>query len=163
MTFGPLAATINGFPLKPLSYVGSSGETATWSVSAPYTSLGGPSDPPSGNYPINFTMTVDGLGSSPWIDATTLGLAADIGAVADNSAGADFTLKWQVLVDMGIYGIRPLNGPNGVPGINHTGFSFASGFYSVAAVPEPSAFLSVGLVGLGLIGWKKLKQNRDRK
>ncbi|TWU25821.1 PEP-CTERM sorting domain-containing protein [Bythopirellula polymerisocia] len=159
--YGPLAATINGGSLNPLSYVGSSGTTATWSVSAPYTSAGGTGDPPSGNYPITFTMTVSGLGPSPWIDATSLGLSADIGAVADNSAGADFTLHWQVLVDMGSYGIVPLNGPGGVPGSNHTGFSFADGFYSTAAVPEPSSFLCVGLVGLGLIGWKKLKQNRE--
>ncbi|TWU27560.1 PEP-CTERM sorting domain-containing protein [Bythopirellula polymerisocia] len=38
-----------------------------------------------------------------------------------------------------------------------------TGFAQFTAVPEPSAFLCLGLVGMGLLGFKKLKQNRVTK
>lgn len=142
VTYGPLAATIDGAPLIALSFDSVSGTTATWSTSAPYTSASGSGDPPSGNYPIEFRMTVTGLGASPWVDATTLGLPANVGAVADNSSGQDFTVNFEFVADLGS-GFIPLNSVPGPGG--HVGSSFADGFY-YAAIPETSSFLFGGMI-----------------
>ena len=157
-TYGTLGAGLAG-SLLPFNYVGASGQTATFTLISPYISPGGTGDPPSGNYPVRLEMTVTGLGATPWVDAVSLGLPADVGAVVQNTAGLDFTLSWQMQADMGS-GYIPLNGPGGVPqNGGGTVSSFATGFY-YAPVPEASSFLFSGLIacvfGSGL--WLKRRR-----
>lgn len=135
-----------------MSYVGATGQTATWSVVSPYVSANGIGDPPSGNYPIEFNMTITGLGAAPWIDPLSVGLPANLGAVVDNSAGVDFTLQWEFVANMGA-GFIPLNDvPQGSGG--QTQSSFADGFYYLP-VPEPGSVALLGVAACVLIGRRR--------
>ncbi len=48
------------------------------------------------------------------------------------------------------------------PEFGHTTFGPNAMTASVTAVPEPSAFWCLGLIGVGLIGWNKLKKTNTK-
>lgn len=105
-------------------------------------------------------MTITGLGATPWItDLASIGLDVgfgDLGAVADNSSGADFTLTWKIEANVGS-GWQAIN--NISQHISHDGYtntSFATGFYSAVPVPAAVWLFSSGL--LGLIGIARRKK-----
>jgi len=128
-----------------LAFVGVFGTTAIWEGSTSYTSPGGPGPGSCASCPIRLEIDVSGLGAAPWVlegsVAGLTGLAAGIGAVIDDSAGADFVANFQFLADLG----------NGFVAINSivpqyggaTVSSFSGAFYST--VPEPSVLMMLGL------------------
>lgn len=161
--YGPAGAGLSGSP-DAFVFDGASGQTATW------TALTIWDDPNSGGGVAPATtrleMTITGLGANPWItnlasvgldDTGTFGA---LGAVADNSAGADFVLTWTIMADTGS-GYIPINDvqqPAGPP-YDQTRSSVATGFYHTSAVPLPAAawlFISA-LGGLVVAKRKQLK------
>ena len=162
---GALGAGLDS-SVHPITFSSVSGTTATWGVTTPYTSPGGPGNLAAGSYsiPLELRMTITGLGPAPWVDALTLGITdANVGVVADNSAGADFTLNWEIVAFLSpaLGGWVPINSvAQGPPG-GQTQSSFATGFYHTVAVPEPSAFLFGSLACLGFVGFRVRKKNRS--
>ncbi len=128
-----------------LPFAGISGTTAVWQGTTSYTSPGGPGPGSCASCPIRLEIDVSGLGATPWVlegsVAGLTGLAAGIGAVIDDSAGADFVANFQFLADLGS-GFVALNSIT--PQYGGATVSTVSGaFYST--VPEPSVLMMLGL------------------
>jgi hypothetical protein len=145
-------ATLDG-TLHDLAFLGISGTTAIWQGTTSYTSPGGPGAlSPCASCPIRFVVDITGLGANPWVTERSVAglsaLAPGIGAVVDDSSGADFSANLQFQADLG-GGFVAINGVlQGAPG-GQTGSSVSGAFYS-APVPEPGtlAMLLAGVASL---------------
>lgn len=140
-----------------LTFSGVSGATATWAGTTgwtnPTTSVHSPA------VPIKLDIEIT-AGSPTW---TTLPIGGytfpAIGAVIDNSAGADYSINLLFSADVGagyvpINTIMQLSSPPGL-----TNSSVSLGFYSVE-VPEPSALM---VWGVGLIGAATYRVRKRRR
>lgn len=166
--YGPVGVGLDGL-VAPFVFGSVSGQTAVWNGSTTY--FDGTSNPPADT---RLTMTVTGLGATPWVtDLASIGLDDTgtfgiLGAVVDVSSGSDFVLTWKIEAKIGNGGFQPVNGSSGIqqfPGHDgDTRTNFATGFYSeaTAAVPEPASLLTFsGLaLGIGLGGWRKRRKQR---
>lgn len=129
-----------------LAFSSSSGTTATWTGLTTYT------NPhtlvTTSNVPIEMIVSISGLGASPWVPAVPLGLPAGMGAVVDDSTGADFTANVQFLANVG-GGFVALNSIDNGGGLTNS--SISGGFFS--PVPEPASFVLCGsLLATVLVG-----------
>jgi len=149
--YGALGAGLNG-SVDAFSLYGVSGTTAEWRANTQWLN---PFTLNTQAAQTRLTMDITGLGANPWITNLAsiglddVGMFGDLGAVADNSAGLNFTLNWSVEADTGS-GWQSINSIQ--QHISHDGYtqsSVATGFYSVSEVPVPAA---VWLFGSGLIG-----------
>lgn len=87
------------------------------------------------------------LASMQWNEGTSLLTASRPGWGGDVSAGSLY------VGGDGSWMCPLLDGPGSA--------ACVTGHVTVTAVPEPSAFAFLGLVGLGVVGLKKLRPNRD--
>lgn len=131
----------------PLAFSSASGTTATWSGTTSYTN---PQNNSTSTVPVEMIITVSGLGATPWTAAAPLGLPAGMGAVVDNSAGADFTANVQFLADVGS-GFVALNSISVGGGLANA--SVSGGFF--ASVPEPSS-VALCLAGVSALALSKV-------
>jgi len=143
-------ASLDGTP-HVLTLSSISGTVATWSGTTSWTDPNTSTFYPSISILVN--VNVGGLGANPWLLSTSVpgldpGVGTGIGAVVDNSSGADYTANFQFLADVGS-GYQAINTINqGSGGLTLS--SFSAGFYT----PEPSVLmmLGLGLAGLGVRG-----------
>jgi hypothetical protein len=142
---GVVGAGLNG-TANAFSFVGITGSTATWEADTTWINdVTGDLQ----NAKTRLEMTIAGL---TWItDLASIGLDTfgDLGAVVDNSSGADFTLEWNIMADTGggwlaINSIQQADGNDG-----NTKSNFATGFYYTTPAPAVLVLLSMGLVGVG--------------
>lgn len=158
--YGALGAGLNG-SVDAFSLHSVTGTTAEWRASTQWLN---PTTLVLQAAQTRLTMDISGLGVNPWItDLASIGLDdvgmfGDLGVVADNSAGLDFTLNWSVQADTGS-GWQSINSVQ--QHITHDGYtrsSVGTGFYSVSAVPVPAAIWLFGSGLLGLIGVARRKK-----
>ncbi len=137
-----------------LTLSGISGTTATWAGTTDWTD---PFDSTNySNVPIELRIDISFLGANPWVLSTSVagldpGPGTGIGAVVDNSAGADFTANVQFLADIPTDGLGNFIALNDVlVGGGQANSSFTGGFYS--AVPEPGTalLLAAGVLALSI-------------
>ena len=143
------AAGLDGI-LHPMSFAGVSGTQSWWETTSNWTN---PTTNVTTLETIRLLITITGLGTSPWVDATTVGLPASLGWVVDNSSGGNFSANLSFIVPT--EGGQALNALQQFPGCSGNPCarsSFAGGFYYVDPVPEPGtlALAGLGLIGLGL-------------
>lgn len=100
--------------------------------------------------PLRCLVEVGGLGPSPWLDATSVGLPLELGAVVSNPAGMDFSLLFKIEADYGS-GFVPLDEhpPQSVSVRFGSQYGFAA--YVVRPIPEPSTALLLGIGFAALI------------
>ncbi|HEX5447022.1 MAG TPA: PEP-CTERM sorting domain-containing protein [Pirellulales bacterium] len=128
-------AALDGSP-DTLSFSTVAGLTGTWTGTTSWT------DPDTSTFhasvPIKMDITIT-AGPVAWDTLPIAGLAFDpgLGAVIDNSAGANYTINVQFTADTGA-GYVPINTIHQGTGGNTLG-SVSLGFYST--VPEPSTLV----------------------
>ncbi|PHS11067.1 MAG: hypothetical protein COA78_10475 [Blastopirellula sp.] len=166
VNYGPNGAGLDG-SANSFFFTGASGQTATWASNTLWRIHNSPGGSHSGAS-TRLTMTVEGLGANPWIDANSVGINigtyGDVGVVVDNSAGVAFTVKWEIEANTGS-GWQALNSV--LQHSDHNGrtrSSFATGFYStepvVDTVPEPT---SMAIFGIGALCMGAGAARRRRK
>lgn len=161
LNYGPAGAGLSG-TADPFVFSGVSGQTATWTA---LTTWDNPNVIGTGTTAATtrLRMTITGLGGTPWItDLASVGLDdtgtfGALGAVADNSAGLDFDLTWDIMADTGggYIAINSVQQPPGPP-YDQTRSSVATGFYST--VPVPAAAWLFGSAMVGLFGVSRRKR-----
>jgi hypothetical protein len=134
-----------------LSFSSNAGTSATWLGTTSYTN---PANSNTSTVPVEMVITVSGLGADPWVPAAPLGLPSGMGAVVDDSLGADFTANVQFLADVGS-GFVALNSISVGGGLANS--SVSGGFFS--PVSEPSSLL-LGLTAL--LGFPRIVVARVR-
>jgi hypothetical protein len=122
-----------------------SGTTATWSGTTTWTNPN--TSVVTTNVPWELRIDISGLGTTPWVQASTLGLPSPVGYVVDDSAGTTFTanLKFVANVGSGFVAMNTIQQSPSTPSLTQT--SFGGGFYfdRPSAVPEPASLLLTGL------------------
>lgn len=116
------------------------GDQAVWTGISYYNHVGDHS-PPAGYYQTKFTITVTGLGSSPWVLGSSEG-RPDASALANVTAASGFTanLLFEVNTGSGYVPMDTLPNNGG-----YTQEQFYGGFY-LAPVPEPSTVIAGALL-----------------
>ena len=152
------AAGLDG-TYNPMAFSGDSGTTATWDVTSVYTN---PMTLVTSTDTIQLAIDVTGLGTTPWIMATSVGLPGTIGAVVDDSAGSNFTANIAFTdVSQGGIAINQLLQPTSS---DLTVSSFNGAFYYnppvVSSTPEPGTLV---LMGASLIGFAVLRRRVSGK
>jgi hypothetical protein len=157
LDYGPAGAGLSG-TADTFSLFGVSGQTAEWRANTTWFNPGTQANQAAET---RLTMTVTGLGATPWItDLASIGLDVgfgDLGAVVDNSNGLDFVLTWNIQANTGS-GWQTINSV--LQDISNTGdtrSSVGTGFYS--AVPIPAAAWLFGSGLLGLVGIARRKKS----
>lgn len=146
-------ASLDGTP-DPLAFSSATATTATWTGTTSWT------DPSNSIFyaavPIKLDIAVT-AGPASWVTLPILGILFDpaLGAVIDNSTGANYAINLKFSADVGS-GYQAINTINQLGG-GLTTSSVSLGFYSV---PEPSSF---GLAGIALglaLGGRFLRRRR---
>jgi hypothetical protein len=149
--------------LHTMTYDQTMGTTAYWQTTSSYTN---PTTNATSTQTIWLAIDIFGLGSSPWISATSIGLPSSVGAVVDDSAGSNFSANLLFTVGASPGG-TPINNlqqapTTGCPDSNcRTQTAFTGAFYwtdPVAAVPEPA---SLALIGAGMVGFCAIRRPRN--
>jgi hypothetical protein len=152
----PPAAALDG-SLDSMTFTGAAGTVATWNGTTSWV------NPMTNvlvmNVPTQLTITIAGLGPNPWVSFAAVNGSdpSGVGAVVDNSLGANFSATLAFFANVGS-GWQPLNiidqrpNPSG-----QTRSSFSGGFYSAAPVPLPAAawLLLSGLMGVIFAGKRR--------
>lgn len=142
------------FPFHPqMSFVDTDGTTARWEGSSDLVT-----DTISMTVPTRYLLTVQGLGSDPWIDASTVGAPTSIGAVVDVSSGADFSTTVFFQADYGD-GFVPMEEPP-FPFTGRRGVSVGYSFYAVYTIPEPSALVLAAMGTALFVAMRVLRRRR---
>ena len=156
------AAGLDG-TLHTMTYVSTSGTTSYWDTMSSYTN---PATNVTSTQTIWLAIDITGLGSSPWISATSIGLPSSVGVVVDDSTGSNFSANLLFTVGASPGG-TPINNlqqapTTGCPPNNcRTQTSFNGAFYwtdPVAAAPEPA---SLALIGAGMVGFCAIRRPRN--
>ena len=150
------AAGLDGV-LHAMTFTGISGTSSFWQTTSNYTN---PTTSITSLETIVLQIAISGLGATPWVLASSLGLASAIGAVIDDSSALPFSANIAFTV-----------GGNAINNLqqgccNLTQSSFAGGFYydDPAAVPEPGplALLGVAMFGLAAVR-RRSARNSERE
>lgn len=145
--------TLDG-TLHAMTFDTISGTTAYWNTTSPYTD---PTTLGTSTQTIWLSIDITGLGPTPWITSTSVGLPAAIGAVVDDSTGANYSALLQFAVGPTLGGSTPLNSVQQPTSSNLTASSFSGAFYytpeAIANAAEPGtvALLGASLLGVGLV------------
>jgi hypothetical protein len=144
--FPPVSGVDNNFTTMTFSHY--SGNTAVWTGLSSY-------NPGTGPVPVNTELDISIVaGSVSWISAAGVGLPSSIGAVIDDSAGANYSVNLQFLANG-----QPLNT---FPHELNSSSDFSGAFYYAAPVPEPTTMVAGALLLLPF-GFQGLRYLRNRK
>jgi hypothetical protein len=151
------SAALDGTP-DTLSFSGVAGPTGTWTGTTSWL------DPDTSTFhpavPIQMDITIIG-GPVSWTVLPIPGVGFDpaLGAVIDNSTGADYSINILFSADVpGPGGFAPINTfHQGTPG--DTLASVSLGFYST--VPEPSTFMLGGVGLVAAVGCALVRRRRS--
>lgn len=147
------SASLDGTP-DHLTFSGATATTATFSGTTTWT------DPSNStvhtNVPIKLDITVT-AGPVSWVTLPIVGIDFDpaLGAVLDNSTGADYSLNLLFSADVG-GGYQAINTINQLGG-GLTTSSVGLGFYTV---PEPTSFGLAGLAFAATLGGRWLRRRK---
>lgn len=149
--------------LHAMNFISFSGTQATWETTSNWYN---PSTFLTTSETIRLTITISGLGATPWVSANApaVGLPAALGAVVDDSLGSNFVAN--IAFTVPTEGGLALNSLQQLPSCNSQSCAqsnFGGGFYyeppQAQGVPEPG---SIGLAGLGLVGLAVVRRRVTR-
>jgi len=142
-----------------LSFSSTSGTTATWLGTTSWFNHN--TNTNNTNVSVEMLIDIGGLGATPWVTASSLGLNSNLGALVDLSSGQNFTANVKFLANVG-------NGFQSLDSIDASGLVKASlngAFYysdpngSTAGVPEPG---TTGLLAIGALAVASLRRRIAR-